>query len=447
MESTSAAPHDPASPTAASPADPVVLRQLWLQLQAREQALVERADILSKREQAQQFLYAQRQEELAALETRIRNERRKLAALKHEAARAEAAIVSPGGPAPAATVPQPPMASSTPTLHPGSNLEQNLQIILLDTADQQRIVSEHVRQLDRVKRGWLADWHASLQALAQRELRALEQEADLQRRIEGLKVEERRLQERGEQIIRREQVLQCSEARLVARQVELRSEHGRLIAIIRSRAAANRARVRFLVRLQARWERERREELAQLEERRQLCEVERDKLHRQNEALRLKLQALALRESKLGQWEYVLTQVQAHLLAEDAKPIEAEAELERRLAELERVVERPLRGLAKKETQLASQQDELEVLRRALMGEQRELLVESRQVNAVRRSLLLERAELESTRQRGQQRLQAYRLQQTHFRERIRDLEEQLERLTMSLLRPDAATPATTRAA
>jgi hypothetical protein len=425
----------PDNPSPAPPSTAAALRQAWLRLRQREKQLAERAQLIETREREQQDVLARRQKELAELEVRVQNQRRKLAGLESEAARCEAAICTAAAPQPAFVT----AAEQPALLLPWrvTSLIGDLKVALADVADQQRIVAEQHSKLGRVKQEWLTDWHGSLSSLAGREQVLFKREQALDRREQQQTADERRLQDHCAQLIRREQSLECWAARLAARQAEHRSERARLLALARSQNLATQARSGYLARLQARWEQERHAELARHEQACVALEAERKQQIRLGEMLRLKLQSVARKERDLLEREYVVRQAEQQLLADDPKPLEAEQELDRRLLELKRVVERPLRGLEKKERRLAAEQAKLQNLREALLEEQLRLGEARADLESSRRSLSFNHAARDSDRQRWRQRLRVLLSQRTHLRQQIHDLHEQIERLTYALLRAE----------
>jgi hypothetical protein len=409
--------------------DTAQLHAIWLHLQAREQAVAEKADALRIEERHQTAMRAVRKQELSGLETRVQNQRRQLAVLQEQTVQAESAAT---GEFPVAELVEPRPAILLPWA--ATKLVGDLKIALADVADQQQIVAEQQARMQEVKQLWTSDWQASLAALARRETDLDVRSNEVARREREVATRERRLRDRSVDLIRQEQALRCEEVRVRTAQNQQRGERGRLLAVVRSRAAVNRARAAYLGRLQKRRDLEHQEELARQVEMRTACESDRRDLMRLRLALQKQQAELSNRARYLLERELVLTQAQQQLLAGDPNPSGAEAELQRRLAHLHEIGERPLRGIERREQELEVRHEELEQFRAALLEDQHWLEEEKANRLRLQHTLQSQHAELENRRMKWSQRLRGLRSQRNHLLRQVRELREQLERLSVLML-------------
>jgi len=410
-------------------ANTVQLHSIWLRLQEKEQAVAEKADTLRFEAQHQAALLAGRRRELDGLDARVQNQRRKLAALQDESVKLESAVT--------AELPTAELAETRPAIllpWAATRLVGDLRIALADVADQQQIVADQQDQMSEVKRTWLADWQSSLAALARREAELNQREETLTERELDVTRREQHVRTRNADLIRREQSLTCQEIRYATGQSRERGERGRMVAMVRSRAAVNRARAAYLARMQQRWERERQEHLAQYQDMRSACESDRHDLMKLRQMLQKKQAELSNRARYLLERELVVTQAQQQLIADDPNPAAAEQELQCRLTQLQEIVERPLRGLDKQEKELDARHAELEQFRAALLDDQRWLEEEKCRRLELQRRMQLDHANLEAARTRWQQRLRGLRGQRNHLLGQVRELKEQLERMSVMMM-------------
>ena len=117
-------------------ADTAQLHAIWLHLQDRERSVEEKADALRVEERHQAAMRASRRQELEGLDTRVQNQRRKLAAWQAEISRFEYAATT--------ELPVAELADSRPAIllpWAATRLVGDLKITLADVADQQQIVA------------------------------------------------------------------------------------------------------------------------------------------------------------------------------------------------------------------------------------------------------------------------------------------------------------------
>lgn len=376
------------------------------------------------------------QAELAGVESRIQHLRTVLARLQTERRQAEENLT--------------PTVVTLPRTLPAGVTEaaeaDRLQNLLFDLKDEGDRLARFHDSLLKLREAWLQEWERAEAALAEREADLQQQEQVLKERHQVLRDWMLQLHRQREELQQRTQQVLFSESRLLRQRSELQCERGRLLALLRARAAAARSRVRFALAM-----REQAVDLSLEYAARQhhLAEREQDLARQtldQQRRLERRQSWLDERERELAAKELALVHAEQQLLARDPDPEAAAAELERRFQHLLWLAQRPLRGLEQREAELADLHDQLEAFRHRLLTEEQQLARERAELEARFAAQARRRLLWDVSRTRVRQEVTSLRLENQRLREHIEELREQLERLALVLLETPPTQPGATLA-
>jgi chromosome segregation ATPase len=426
-------------------------QQEWRQYKQKEEAhlheasqtLDDRRRALQKAEDAWELEQAQyeaararRLEEIEGLEGRIRAYRRKLAGLHAEAARVEGDLLEP---AKGELLP----AAAPPGAVPGHDLDRFVAELVAgvqDCIDQQRRLQEQYQLMQSIRRGWLTEMDQALAELARREEAVERQEDVLFPREEAVRRAEKEVRRRADALARREQHLATWEARLWRQQSSFQCERSRALAVIRARAAALRQRAHVLAGFRKQAAEERRREQERIKEDRLACEAARQDYLRLRDKCRERLAQLVEERKEVLARELVLAHAREKLLEEDADPAASAAELDRQFQHLLSLADHPARQLQALELELERRLEQVELFRRTLLDEQ-EALDRRREEFAQEKDRFGQvRMKHEAERIKWTQELAALQGERDSLERHLKDLNEQLENLTVVLMeshRPD----------
>ncbi len=380
--------------------------------------------------ETQEAIRRQREIELVGIEQRIVNLRTVLARLQAGRGRLDGEL-NHGS---LVTLPR---SAPPDDIHTGRLLD-----LLADLRDEEvRLARFHEAMLG-LREAWQQEWDRADVVLIQREGQLELRDQELRERQQSLRDWMSQLQSQHEENQQRAHQLRSSEARLLSERSTLHCERGRLLALVRARAIAARARLRIALRLREQIVdlsleyAARQQQLADRE-----CAMQQAALERERQFERRQTW-LDERERELAAKELALFQAEQQLLARDPEPAEAAAELEHRLHHFLRLARRPLRRLEQREAELAGLHDELEAFRHRLLTEEQLLCRQRTELEQQRVATANRRALLESTQVRMRQDLAGQRVENDRLRRHAAALRDQLERLTLALLEPPPSQPA-----
>jgi hypothetical protein len=371
-----------------------------------------------------QRIQQRKQAELCGLESRIAHLRTVLARLQTDRARVDEQLTP-------TVVALPRSLALSP---PDQAAADRLLAILTDLKDEEARLARFHEGLLQLREAWQQEWDRAEAALADREADLEEREQALRERSQMLRDWMLQLHRQRDENQHRSQQVLSTEARLLRQRSELHCERGRLLALVRARAMAARARLRLGFEL-----REKAVDLSLEYAARQQQLADRE-LQQRRDALECQQQLerrqswLDERERELQAKELALFHAEQQLLARDPDPVEAAAELERRYQHLLRQAQRPLRRLEQREAELVALHEELEAFRHRLLAEEQVLCRERTQLEELRLTHERRRALWESSRLRWRQELTTLRLENRRLQEHVGELRDQLERLALVLL-------------
>lgn len=440
------------------------LQEAWQQLHRAEQAwrqrrAVEEADLARQRQELverqeqwqaaqaafqdqaalQEALVRSSREELTHLETRIRNYRHKLEALREEVALLEAGL-SPVS-EPGTVEPNQPgtetgakASQAHPVPSPFAPLVEGLAQVAVALLDESQRLLESQQRMAAVKHQWEADWLRVAETLQQKQADLSDREEALRRREQAVLSQEQQAARRLAECSRAEYELQTREIALAYQQGRLARRQARWNEHLRNRQSLLRNRFLFVHRLRKRWEHLIQSETERLVRLRTASDQARHEYLTAREMLRQREGRLDAKEQELVQRELALAQIEQALIESQPNPAAVQEQLQRLTAQWEASVRRQLQSTQRREAELARRAERLERLRQRIL-EQRQGVEE-----------LYHRAvavEAEAAAQRERYRCEAAcleghleRLQKErhHLLERVRQQEQQIEHLVLHLL-------------
>jgi chromosome segregation ATPase len=372
------------------------------------------------------------QRELDGLEKRIANYRELLQHLQSEVALLEESASGKSGSTSA------PAASAAP---PASGVLMALTRLVDDLrCEHQRLVASRL-ELIGLRESWGLEWDRAQQRLET-------EAAGLQEKVEA--AEERRLQ-----LQRLAALLQRQADELALKRRQLRSEEdsaarqhaaqrcaaARVLAKVQAKGLAARNRWRQAQRLLADLHREEVRQMARREEIEKALALSQQALFERHERLDYRETWLDQREKDLLAREWVVAQAEQQLIHRDPDPRGANAELERRLEVFRRLGQRAAGRDADRSAELREALADLEAFRQRLLAARNDLDAERVQLQLLRMSTMQERELLDAERASWRVNLQRFREERRRLAEQNRDLEGQVERLTVMLLETPSEAP------
>jgi pSer/pThr/pTyr-binding forkhead associated (FHA) protein len=469
-------------------------RRLWQEQRAHEQAEARgRRQELDRRARAladaEHHLADERlrwedtrylmEKELAGLNTRARNQRRKLLDLDQEAQRLESALekrrqAGDGGPTgvparieiidvtpspPAATGPEPAppaegstaVVSAAPVATTALTLAEArvaaLERLAADLAEQRVQVAEQCERVLWAHHRWFEEQRNVVHNLEEFALRLAGQERELQARAQAV--------EEAECVVRQHQNaadhlrnhLEGWQARLSAQETSWRGERERLLTQVEGREELVRKQLGALADLRKRWGERRKQETKRLQTDHDSCLTYCQQYVALWEDYLRKTAAVEQEQRGLTERALALEQYRLEVLGAEANTAAVERRLERlqrRWAALSEAAEQQLAEERKTlEAEMARLRDYAHTLHdEALAVTRRDEELALRQVEWEQ-----ERTVTEATHTRLRQELQALQAEREHYERHLEDQRQELERLARSLLEDEAVpAPAALRA-
>lgn len=411
-------------------------RQAWREEQSRrQQEMNEAAQALASREgqlevAERQFKQARRdgerlrltrERELEGLEKRISGYRGLLEQLRQEVE--------------LHTRPPEPMTPARPPDTSGilELLPRLARVVDELFAEQLRLVDTR-SQLLAVQESWGLEWQRVESELARRE-EELEQEfRSLEMRQQGMRRLAASAQRQLEEIKVKQKLLLGQEAQLLHARSVLDCERGELLAKVKAKALAARNRSRLAARLLQALQREEVTRLARREETEQALAKSHRALLDRHEALDQREHWLDEREKHLLGREWVVRTAEEQLIHHDPNPAGARDELNRRL-EIVQKMSVSAQGRAEiRAADLAEAMRGLEEFRQRLLSARTELDAEQTQLRLLRLDLAAQQTRLAAEREGWQARLAQWMAERRRLRNSVRDLQDQVERLTLLVM-------------
>lgn len=378
-------------------------------------------------------------QEIAHLETRIRNYRAKLESLRDEAALVEAGLSSPH--AIAETVVTGARAERRASLDLQIILDRlgEIAAALLDESQRSLEVQQRMAGL---KSAWEADWQRAVDGIQQAQ-------AELSLREEQLRNREQAVASREQDAVRRLAECRCQERELQTREIALTYHRRRLARrqarwrdVLQARRLLLRQRFVLAHRLREQWQQLIATETQRLLRLRTGCEQARLEYLTAREMLRQKERELEAREQQLLQRELAIVQIEHHLVEGTCENSSASQALRDLATAWDRAVSRQLSLTQRREAELARTAQRLDRLRSRLLKERLELEEMRQQTLAAAAEATTQKLRYQQEAERLHELLNRLQTERDHLLKRIRQQEEQIEHLTMHLLDDSTEPPA-----
>jgi hypothetical protein len=401
-------------------------------------------EILRERAALHESLIHSCRQEIAHLETRIRNYRAKLESLRDEAALVEAGLCSPQAIAETFVAEESAERRASSDLRIVLDEMSEIAAALLD--ESQRSLETQQRMAE-VKSAWEADWHRAVDGIQQAQAELSLREEQLRNREHAVALREQDAARRLSEARCRERELQTREIAVAYHQAKLARRQARWRDELQARRVLLQKRFVLAHRLREQWQQLITSETQRLLRLRTGCEQARLEYLTAREMLRQKERELATKEQQLLQRELAIAQIEQSLVGATSESAPAASTLTDLAAAWERTVAQRLLATQSREAELARMAQRLERLRSRLLKE-RESLEELRQeALAAQAEAKAQRQRYQEETERAHQQINRLRTDRDHLLNRIRQQEEHIEHLTMHLLDNSPEPPALAAAA
>jgi pSer/pThr/pTyr-binding forkhead associated (FHA) protein len=446
------------------------LQEEWERLNKERGELEEVASVLEQRkavvEEAEQKLAEeqrhwqevrlQRTQEVEGLESRVRNQRRKILDQEQAAVRLEALMrgvkeipaLSSESP-----IPSEPAAASTvpPTVASPDELGQRewrlrtaeadlqsrtvaLEALAGELTDQRLQLAEEFTWLAQVEQRWRQDRDALAAELEALGARLLERERTLQSGEQALEAAQRTLRQRSEEVARTQRNLEAWKGRLAAGAAAWQGERERLLVELRAREEAVEQRLASLEQLRQRWDERRGRQVDRLRSRRAACEEVRRECAALRDEWSRREAALVQEQRGLAERALALEQYRQECIGKASNPAAAEKRLEnlrRHWAALSATAQRALSG---ERQRLDRDTGRLEERLRQLHEQEQEIAVAEAELSRRQAAWEQQQAIAEADQGKLRQELHSFRNQRHLYEQQLQELRDEVERLARLLL-------------
>jgi hypothetical protein len=379
-----------------------------------------------------------RQTEIEDLNRRVQHHREKITGLQDEVSLLERRLQEQADAfLEGKSVPENAPFRPTTTINNPEEWLGPIAAILQDMQDQNQRMSQYQEFLLNLREAWQQEWDRALDRLQQRENAVRDQEEALIQRHQSLRKLAEKVQLQVTDLDIRQKQVQGLEARLLREKSAFRAAKERFKAYWKAKALSAKSRHKLAMHLC--------EQLAQkckeLWERTQLREKAAETNRYVFEKIRTEFERrqadLDAREKDLAARDMVITHAEQQLIHNDPNPAGAEAELQARLDHWRKMTLRPLKRLKQREQDLLRLHNDLDEFRKRLLFEHVHLEEKLRTLAQMEIDKEKDASLLTAERTRWRQQILAMQQERTHLLAQIRDLHEQIERLTCALLQSE----------
>lgn len=372
-----------------------------------------------------------RQQEMEDLERRVTNHHAKITGLQDEVSRLEHRLQAQAE-AMLSDTPAP-RAQDEETISPEAWLGP-VAAILQDMLDQNQRMEQYQEFLMGLREAWQQEWDRALDKLHEREDALREQEETLILRHQSLRKLAEKVQLQVADLDIRQRQVQGLEARLLREKSAYKASKERFKAYWKARVLASKTRHKLAMQLcdhladkcKDLWER------TQLREK--AAETNRFVFEKVRTELERRQAELDEREKDLAARDMVITHAEQQLIHNDANPAGAEEELRERLKHWRKLSLKPFKRLKQREQELNRLHADLDEFRKRLLFDHVHMEEKLRGLAQAEMDLEKDGSLLLAERVRWRQQILAMQAERHHLLGQIRDLHDQIERLTCALL-------------
>lgn len=379
-----------------------------------------------------------RQTEIEDLDRRVKHHRVKVTGLQDEVSLLEQRLESQ---AQAMLSGQPVPETATRSQNEDGSAHEDwlgpIAAILQDMLDQNHRMAQYQEFLLGLREAWQQEWDRALDKLHQRENALRDQEEGLILRHQALRKLAEKVQLQVADMDIRQRQVQGLEAHLLREKSAHRAAKERFKAYWKAKVLAAKTRHKLALQLCDQLAEKCRELWERSQLREKAAETNRfvfDKIQAELERRQAELDA---REKDLAARDLVITHAEQQLINNDPNPEGAAAELNERLRHWRKQTFKPLKRLKQREQELNRLHQSFEDYRKRLLFEHVRLEERLRSVSQAEMDRAKENSLLVAERVRWREQIVAMQQERDHLRTQIRELQEQIERLTYALVQSE----------